>query len=108
MTPALTPELRARLPPRAARPTFRTESCSTPTARCSPAPRTLADPARDLLSAAPEAESVEVAAAGGTVFAARSGDHAIALVCGRHALPALARHDLDPVLDDLAADRDAA
>jgi hypothetical protein len=68
----------------------------------------LAGPARDLLSAAADAESVEVAVASGTVFAARSGDHAIALVCGRHALPALARYDLARVLDDLAADRDAA
>jgi hypothetical protein len=36
------------------------------------------------------------------VFAARSGGHAIAVVCGRHALPALARYDLAKVLDDLA------
>jgi hypothetical protein len=68
----------------------------------------LADPARDLLAAAPEAESVEVAVASGTVFAARSRDHAIALVCGRHALPALARYDLARVLGDLASEQDAA
>ncbi len=62
----------------------------------------LADAARDLLSAAPEADAVEVAVGSGTVFAARSGGHAIAVVCGRHALPALARYDLAKVLDDLA------
>ena len=65
-------------------------------------PPELAAPARELLSAAPGADAVEVTAAGGTVFAARSDRHAIALVCGRHALPELARHDLAMVLGDLA------
>jgi hypothetical protein len=65
-------------------------------------PPALAGSARDLLDAAPEAAEIEVAVAGGTVFAARSARHAIALVCGPCALPELARHDLAAALDDLA------
>lgn len=64
-------------------------------------PAELAAPARALLDAAPDAEAIEVATDGGAVFAARSQAHAIAIVCGRHALPALARYDLKAVLGDL-------
>ena len=38
----------------------------------------------------------------GAVFAARSDSHAIAVVCGRFALPSLIRYDLRMVLGDLA------
>jgi hypothetical protein len=69
----------------------------------------LAEPARALLAAAPGAEDLEVATGRGTVFAARSADHAVVLVCGRYALPALVRFDLRMVLADLAgARREAA
>src|SRR5688572_27929077 len=60
----------------------------------------LAGPARDLLATAGEAAEVDVVTAGGTVVAARSEGHAVVVVCGRHALPALARHDLRVVLGE--------
>ena len=47
-------------------------------------PDALAEPARDLLASA------------------RSEQHAIAVVCGRFALPSLIRYDLRKVLADLA------
>jgi len=65
----------------------------------------LAEPARELLDAAPEADDIEVATAAGSVFAARSDDHAVVLVTGRFALPALVRYDLRMVLSDLAGER---
>ena len=65
----------------------------------------LADPARALLAAAPEADDIEVSTADQCVFAARSDDHALVLVTGRFALPALVRYDLRMVLSDLAAER---
>src|SRR5215210_1531201 len=65
-------------------------------------PPALAEPARALLAAAPEADDVEVATPLGSVFAARSDAHAVVLVCGRFALPALVRFDLRMVLGDLA------
>jgi len=68
----------------------------------------LAEPARALLAAAPEAEDVEVSTADGSVFAARSDTHAVVLVCGRFALPALVRFDLRLVLGDLAGERTRA
>jgi len=68
-------------------------------------PEALAEPARALLAAAPEADDVEVATALGSVFAARSDTHALVLVCGRLALPALVRFDLRMVLGDLAGVR---
>ena len=72
-------------------------------------PEELAEPARALLAAAPEADDIEVSTAVNTVFAARSDDHAVVLVCGRFALPALVRFDLRLVLADLAgARRDVA
>ena len=72
-------------------------------------PEELAEPARALLAAAPEADDLEVATGENSVFAARSDDHAVVLVCGRFALPALVRFDLRIVLGDLAGvRRDAA
>jgi hypothetical protein len=60
----------------------------------------LVGPARDLFAAA-DAELIEVDTVRGTVVAARSGDHAIAVVVGRFALPALVRYDVRRVLGDL-------
>jgi hypothetical protein len=68
-------------------------------------PDALAEPARALLAAAPEADDVEVATARGSVFAARDDHHAVVLVCGRFALPALVRFDLGLVLGDLSGTR---
>jgi hypothetical protein len=65
-------------------------------------PEHLADAARDLLEAAPTAEELHVNTADGAVFAARSGHHALVVVCGRLALPSLIRYDLRLVLADLA------
>jgi hypothetical protein len=65
-------------------------------------PPELAEPARELLAAAPEADDVEVALGDACVFGARSDSHAVVLVCGRFALPALVRYDLRMVLGDLA------
>jgi hypothetical protein len=71
-------------------------------------PAELGEPARALLAAAPEADDVEVSTAGGIVFAARSDEHAVVVVCGRFALPALVRFDLRMVLGDLAGVRSRA
>ena len=68
-------------------------------------PDDLAEPARALLAAAPEADDIEVSTAQASVFAARSDAHAVVLVCGRFALPALVRFDLRMVLGDLASVR---
>lgn len=65
-------------------------------------PEELAGPARDLLAAAGDAVEIQVATADGTVFAARSDRHALAVVCGRFPLPSLIRYDLKLVLADLA------
>jgi hypothetical protein len=65
-------------------------------------PEELAEPARALLAAAPESDDLEVSTAEHSVFAARSDAHAVVLVCGRFALPALVRFDLRMVLADLA------
>lgn len=64
-------------------------------------PEALAVPARDLMSAAGEATEVHVNTGDGAVYAARSDRHAIAVVCGRFALPSLIRYDLRLVLADL-------
>jgi hypothetical protein len=61
----------------------------------------LGDAARDLMTAAGEAEEVHVSTADGAVFAARSDQHALVVVCGRFALPSLIRYDLRLVLADL-------
>jgi hypothetical protein len=68
----------------------------------------LADPARELLAAAPDAEEVHVSTADGAVFAARSDHHAVVVVCGRFALPSLIRYDLRLVLADLAGEHPEA
>jgi len=61
----------------------------------------LAGPARDLFEGAGDAEEIHVVTRDGDVFAARSGHHAIAVVCGRFGLPSLIRYDLKLVLADL-------
>jgi hypothetical protein len=71
-------------------------------------PLELAEPARALLAAAPEADDIEVWTDQSSVFAARSDAHAVVLVCGRFALPALVRFDLRLVLGDLAGVRSDA
>jgi hypothetical protein len=72
-------------------------------------PDALADQARALLAALPDADEAEVATGDGIVFAARSDEHAVVVVCGRLALGALHRYDLRMVLSDLAHDgREAA
>ena len=60
--------------------------------------------ARRLLEAAPEAAEIEVSVAGGAIHAARGEQHAVVVVCGRYALPALIRYDLKVVLGELAAE----
>jgi hypothetical protein len=64
-------------------------------------PEDLGEAARDLMAAAGEAEEVHVSTADGAVFAARSDQHALVVVCGRFALPSLIRYDLRLVLADL-------
>src|ERR687887_2663612 len=61
----------------------------------------LVEPARALLAAAPEDSAIEVVADQGAVFAARSPQHALCVVTGRFALPALVLYDLRAVLSDL-------
>src|SRR3954452_15698141 len=68
-------------------------------------PEALAEPARALVAAAPDADDIEVSTATNSVFAARSDRHTLVLVCGRFALPALVRFDLRMVLADLAGER---
>ena len=68
----------------------------------------LAESARALLAAAPEADDIEVSTAEASVFAARSDAHAVVLVCGHFALPALVRFDLRMVLGDLSCVRSDA
>src|SRR5919197_1822395 len=64
-------------------------------------PEALAEPARRLLAALPDADEAEVATGDGIVFAGRSSGHAVVLVCGRLALGALHRYDVRRVLGDL-------
>ena len=61
----------------------------------------LAEPARALLAAAPDAAELEVATTRGVVYAARSPRHAIAVVGGRGALPALMLYDLRMLLAEM-------
>ena len=69
----------------------------------------LAEPARALLAAAPEADDVEVVDRRGHRLRGPLDEHAVVLVCGRFALPSLMRFDLRLVLGDLAGERrDAA
>jgi hypothetical protein len=65
-------------------------------------PDAMAEPARDLLEAVGDARELQVTTADGGVYAARSDHHAIAVVCGRFALPSLIRYDLRIVLADLS------
>jgi hypothetical protein len=65
-------------------------------------PAELGGAARDLLDAAGDAQEVHVSTGDGAVFAARSEQHAVVVVCGRFALPSLVRYDLRLVLADLA------
>ena len=65
----------------------------------------LAAPARALLAAAPDAAELEVATARGEVYAARSSRHAIAVVSGRGALPALMLYDLRMLLAEMDGGR---
>ena len=64
-------------------------------------PDALAEPARDIFAAAGDAPELHVTTPDGAVYGARSGRHAIAVVCGRFALPSLIRYDLRLVLADL-------
>jgi hypothetical protein len=64
--------------------------------------RTLAAPARELLArAGEEAVEVEVGTRRGTVFAARSGRRAIAVVATRSALASVMLYDLRMTLREL-------
>ena len=60
----------------------------------------LADAGRALLAAC-DAPAMEVATPRGAVFAVRSAAHALVVVTGRFALPALVLYDLRTVLSDL-------
>src|SRR4051794_4358589 len=64
-------------------------------------PDALAEPARRLLAALPDADESEVVTGDGIVFAGRSSSHAVVIVCGRLALGALHRYDVRRVLGDL-------
>jgi hypothetical protein len=64
----------------------------------------LAEPARALLDAAPEAAAVEVVTERGGAFAARGASHSLCVATGRFALPALVLYDLRAVLGDLEAE----
>src|SRR3954469_9065665 len=61
----------------------------------------LAGPARDLLAAADDAV-IEVDTPRGVVVAARTATHALAVVAGSQALPALVRFDVRRTVEDLA------
>jgi hypothetical protein len=54
----------------------------------------LRGPAQALLTAAPDADDIEVATASHRVFAARSPGHGIAVVCRHTALPSLVAYEL--------------
>jgi hypothetical protein len=60
----------------------------------------LAAPARELLALS-DGAGVEIATRRGSVFAARAHTHAIAVVTGRFALPALVRYDVRRALSDI-------
>jgi hypothetical protein len=63
--------------------------------------RALAGPARELLDRADDASEVEVATGRGSVYAARAGRRAIAVVAARSALPSVMLYDLRMTLRDL-------
>ena len=67
-------------------------------------PETLVEAARELLAAAGLAAELEAATADGVVCAARSARHALIVVCGPYALPALVRRDLRTALGALTGE----
>jgi hypothetical protein len=67
--------------------------------------RTLAAPARELLDRAGDASEVEVSTGRGTVYAARSGRRAIAVVASRSALSSVMLYDLRMTLRELEVRR---
>jgi hypothetical protein len=100
--PALTPELAVDYL-RELSADIRAAAVLTPEGEPIAGARELADAARALLAAAPEAAEIEVVVPGGAVHAARDERHAVVAVCGRFALPALIRYDLKVVLGELSA-----
>lgn len=107
MTPALTPELAVDYL-RELSADIRAAAVLTPAGEALAGAPELADPARELLAAAPDAVELQVVTGDGTVYASRSDHHAIVVVCGRFALPSLIRYDLKVVLGELAPDGDDA
>jgi hypothetical protein len=67
-------------------------------------PQSLADPARELLAVAPNAQQLDGATPDGAVYAARDAKHAIVVVTGRFALPRLTRHDLRAALSAMGGE----
>jgi hypothetical protein len=61
-------------------------------------PPSMADPARELLSAGGDAAELEAATADGVVCAVRTGGHAAVAVCGRFAIAGVVRQDLRTAL----------
>ena len=102
MTAALTPELAVDYL-RELSADIEAVAVLTPDGRPLAGEPAVADAARALLAAAPEAAEIEVATGAGAVHAARAAEHAVVAVCGRFALPALIRYDLKVVLGELAA-----
>ena len=80
-------------------------SCSTATARCLAGAAALAEPARALLAAAPDADELEVATTRGTGLRRPLGAPRVVVVSGRFALPALMLYDLRMLLAELDAGR---
>ena len=70
-------------------------------ASASPAPSTLAEPARALLAPPRRDASIHGTTEHGQVFAARDDTHAIVVVTGPFALPRVTRHDLLTALSAL-------
>jgi hypothetical protein len=102
MTPALTPKLAVDYL-RELSTDIRAASVLSAAGEPLAGPPELAAPAAELLAAALDAAEIEVAVAGGAVYAARSDRHAVVVVCGRFALPSLIRYDLKIVLTELGA-----
>ena len=102
MTPALTPDLAVGYL-RELSADIRAAAVLSPAGEPIAGAPELAGAARELLAAAPDAAEIEVATAGGAVYAARDEQHAVVAVCGRFALPALVRYDLKVVLAELAS-----
>ena len=105
--PALTPELAVDYL-RELSADIRAAAVLSPAGEQLAGPPELAEPARALLAAAPDAAELEVSTGAGVVHAARSDTHAVVAVCGRFALAALIRYDLKIVLAELAGGRTEA